>query len=168
MNNNVVLTICHAVTRHSIAAFRFNFCGVGASQGDFGEGIGEQEDLKAALAFMAADARVNKNRLGVGGYSFGSTVAAPVAASENGVKALALVSPPLQGPGLRPLKDFARPKLILCGDHDFVVPEEQLQAEVKGLPPPIDCEIVNGTDHFWWGQERLLTDKIGGFFGRSL
>ncbi|MBI4287854.1 MAG: dienelactone hydrolase family protein [Chloroflexi bacterium] len=168
MNNNVVLVICDALAERSIAAFRFNFRGVGASQGSFGEGIGEQEDLKAALALMASEPRVKRDALGIAGYSFGCTVAVPVASQVSGVRALALVSPPLQGAGLIPLKSFARPKLVLCGDQDFVVSVDALEGQLKDLPRPVEWHIVPGVDHFWWGQERLLSDKIGVFFSRAL
>ena len=168
MDNNVVITICQAVVQKSIAAFRFNFRGVGASQGGFSEGIGEQEDLKSALAFMAADSRVKKDCLGIAGYSFGSTVAVPVAPQVSNVKALALVSPPLQGIGLKPLMSFARPKLILCGDQDFVVSVKALQNQVKELPQPLDFQIINGVDHFWWGYESKLGQKIAEFFSHAL
>ncbi|MDO8636637.1 MAG: dienelactone hydrolase family protein, partial [Dehalococcoidia bacterium] len=151
----------------SIAAFRFNFRGVGASQGSFGEGIGEQEDLKSALDFMAADARVKKDSLGIAGYSFGSTVAVPVAPQVD-IKALALVSPPLQGIGLKPLKSFARPKLIMCGDQDFVVSVKELQTQIKELPQPLDCQIIPGIDHFWGGYESKLGQMIAEFFSQSL
>jgi len=168
MDNNVVITICQALVQKSIAAFRFNFRGVGASQGSFGEGIGEQDDLKSALAFMAADSRVKKDSLGMAGYSFGSTVAVPVAPQVANVKALALVSPPLQGIGLKPLKSFARPKLIMCGDQDFVVSVKDLQTQIKELPQPLDCQIIPGVDHFWGGYENKLGQKIAGFFSQSL
>ncbi|HJX69980.1 MAG TPA: hypothetical protein VJ441_02685, partial [Dehalococcoidia bacterium] len=79
MHNNIVLAICSALAEASIAAFRFNFRGVGRSQGAFAEGVGAQEDVKAALAFLTPSSKVDSQRVGLAGYSFGTRVALPVA-----------------------------------------------------------------------------------------
>lgn len=168
MNNNIVLAVCNALAQNFIAAFRFNFRGVGASQGNFGNGIGEREDLKAALSFMVTETRVNKESLGLVGYSFGSTVAVPVAPQVTSIKALALVSPPLGPIGLEPLKAFAMPMLILCGNQDFVVSAKMLQKEIEDLRQTVYCQIIPGADHFWWGYESRLAQMIADFFVRSL
>ena len=91
MSNNVVFAIFQVLAQRSIAAFRFNFRGVGKSEGDFGEGITEQEDVKAALAFISTTPDIDQKRTGLAGYSFGAGVALPVALQDERVNLLALV-----------------------------------------------------------------------------
>ena len=99
MLNNVVVAICQALSRQSIAAFRFNFRGVGNSGGAFGRGIAEQEDVKAALAFVLSNPDIDAGRIGLVGYSFGASVALPVALQDERLGLLALVSPALSDSG---------------------------------------------------------------------
>jgi len=72
---------------------------VGKSGGQFGEGIAEQEDVRAALDFALATEGIDKERIGLAGYSFGASVALPVAVKDERVKMLALVSPALSEAG---------------------------------------------------------------------
>ena len=127
MQNNVVVAICGELARNSIAAFTFNFRGVGNSGGEYGEGINEQEDVKAALDFMLSKTDIDTTRIGLAGYSFGAGVALPVAVQDERVHSLALVSPALSDAGWEQLKAYPRPKFIIVGDADFVIPLERLQ-----------------------------------------
>ena len=118
MDNNVVMAVCFALVRSSIAALRFNFRGVGNSSGSYGEGIGEQDDVRAALDFLSTLKEIDSQRIGLAGYSFGGMVAASVAIKDNRVKQLALISPALKETGWAQLKEYGLPKLILIGDAD--------------------------------------------------
>ena len=167
MDNNVVMAVGLALAEKGIAAFRLNFRGVGASQGSFAEGEGEREDVRAALDFVCQEPAIDAKRLGLAGYSFGAMVALPVAAAGVRVKALAVISLPLLPPGLEPLKAFARPKLILAGERDQFIPVSLLGELVQGLPPPLEWEVLPGADHFWWGQEKPLAQRVAAFFTRA-
>jgi alpha/beta superfamily hydrolase len=164
MHNNVVLAICHALAEASIAALRFNFRGVGQSEGDFAEGIGKQEDVVSALAFLASASQVDPSRIGLAGYSFGANVALPVALQDQQVKVVALVSPSLSASDWEQLKSYFRPKLFLCGDKDYFVSSLEVQRLVSGLPQPSQCEVIPGADHFWWGYEGEVAEKVAAFF----
>ena len=164
MHNNVVLAICHALTEVSIAAFRFNFRGVGSSEGDFAEGVGEQEDVISALAFLASVSQVDSNKIGLAGYSFGAKVALPVALQNEQVKVVALVSPFLSASDWEQLKGYVKPKLFLCGDEDYFVSSQEVQQLTSGLPEPSQCEVIPGADHFWWGYEGKIAGKVSTFF----
>jgi len=168
MHNNVVLAICHALVEASIIAFRFNFRGVGTSEGSFSEGIGEQEDVKAALAFLSTVSKVDLDKIGLAGYSFGAKVALPVALQNEQVKAVALVSPLLSTSDWEQLKDYVKPKLFLCGSNDDFVSSQKVQRLASGLPEPNQCEVIPGADHFWWGYEGRIAPKVAAFFGATL
>ena len=164
MSNNVVVTICQALAQQSIAAFRFNFRGVGKSGGAFGEGVAEQEDVKAALAFVASTPNIDSGRIGLAGYSFGASVALPVAFQEDQVSLLALVSPPLLGFGWEQLKSYPKPKMLIAGDADSVLPLEKFRQHIKDVSEPEQYQVVSGADHFWWGYEEAVAQKVARFF----
>ena len=67
MDNNVVHSLSETLTQASFVSFRFNFRGVGASQGEFGQGISEQEDVKAAISFISTLREADSGRIGLAG-----------------------------------------------------------------------------------------------------
>ncbi len=164
MSNNVVFAICQVLAQRSIAAFRFNFRGVGKSEGDFGEGITEQEDVKAALAFISTAPDIDPKRIGLAGYSFGAGVVLPVALQDERVNLLALVSPALSDSGWEQLKGYTKPKLLICGNRDFVIPQSQFEQYIKDIPEPKHCQVISGADHFWQGYEEEVAQKVAQFF----
>lgn len=172
MDNNIGWAIAKSLPPQGIACFRFNFRGVGRSQGRFADGAGEQDDLRAALAFVTSHERVDSHRLGVAGYSFGANVAISVAPTEGQIQVLALVSPPITPPmfppGLEPLLHFPRPKLIISGGQDLFINHQELERQVKRLPPPAEFAIIPGADHFWWGYEKEAEARVGSFFAQHL
>jgi len=166
MDNNVVLAVCHALSQVAIASLRFNFRGVGGSQGAHDSGIGEQDDVAAALQFMTSAEGVDGERVGLCGYSFGAVVAIEAAAKTGQVKALALVSPILS-PG-SPLETYEKPKLLMWGSEDLALPADDLDALMEKLPDPKLYEVVSGADHFWWGREDRIGRAAAGFFSTEL
>jgi len=166
MNNNVVVPVCQALAQASIVSLRFNFRGVGASQGRFADGNGEREDVVAAISYLLTLDAVDKNRIGLCGYSFGGAVCLEVAPADERVKALALISPAIST--YVPLKQYTKPKLIMCGGADQFVSIISLQRLAEELPPPNDFELVSGADHFWGGYEDKVAARIVAFFVDAL
>ena len=164
MENNVVMAICQGLLTHSVAAFRFNFRGVGRSGGAYGGGITEREDVKAALAFVRARPEIDTAKLGLAGYSFGASVVLPVALEEDAVRALALISPPLAGPAWEQLKGYPKPKLLMVGSADAFIAASEFQQHAQDMPEPKQYFVVSGADHFWWGYEGELAQKVTQFF----
>jgi len=168
MDNNVILAVSSAVVENSMIAFMFNFRGVGRSQGSFGGGIDEQEDAVAAVSWIISQPGVEASRLGLTGYSFGATVVLPVAIADNRVRALALISMPPGPEQISQLKKCTKPKLLICGTDDSVVPIEQAKRMGKEAAEPKKFELVNGADHVWWGYESKLAKKVADFFDQIL
>jgi uncharacterized protein len=161
MDNNVVMAVYFALVKSSIAALRFNFRGIGNSSGSYGEGVGEQDDVKAALDFLSTLKEIDSQRIGLAGYSFGGMVAASFAINENHIKQLALISPALNETGWIQLKKYALPKLILIGEADTSVPFRPFQ---RFFGDAKQYQIIAGADHFWSGFEEQLSSKITHFF----
>jgi len=164
MSNNVVVAICQGLAQQGVTAFRFNFRGVGGSGGTFGGGIAEQEDIKAALTLVSSTPDIDQKRIGLAGYSFGASVALPVALNDERISQLALVSPALSDAGWEQLKGYYKPKFLIAGDADFVIPLPQFEQYIKDIPQPRECEVILGADHFWQGYEAEVARKVTQFF----
>jgi hypothetical protein len=164
MWNSVVTAIWQALFRHSIAAFRFNFRGVGNSEGSYGKGIAEREDAKAALDFVLSTPGIDSKKIGLAGYSFGAMVALPVALQDERVSRLALVSAPLLDSNWEQLKRYRKPKLYLVGDVDQMIPLERFRQQIKDIPDPGQYQIISGADHFLGGYEEEVAQRVSRFF----
>lgn len=165
MDNNVILALASALVKKSMTAFMFNFRGVGKSQGSFGGGVDEQEDVAAALDWLVAQPEVDNSKLGVAGYSFGAAVALPEACRDPRVRALALISPALMEQAkITQLRDCKIPKLIVSGDADDLISNEQLKLMEREAADPKRFEVVPGANHFWISHEVTLADKVVTFF----
>ncbi|MFC2066461.1 alpha/beta hydrolase [Chloroflexota bacterium] len=168
MDNNVVYSLAGALVLVSLISFKFNFRGVGESQGQFGRGIGEQEDVGAAISFVSGLPEVDSAKLGLVGYSAGAGFAFPAGVRDARIKALAAVSPPLSMFDFESLKDCLKPKLLISGDGDDFTPASQFFEFCRNLPEPKECLGISGADHFWRGYESELADKVAEFFTRAL
>ncbi len=168
MHNVVVLALCEAICARGLAAFRFNFRGVGGSGGEFGGGTAERQDVAAALGFVSADEGVDAARLGLAGYSFGGGVALPVALEDERVQRLALVSPALSEAGWAQLERFSRPKLVVVGGADSVIRLERFQQLAEAARNPDEYRSLVGADHFWLGREDELAALVADFFATGL
>jgi alpha/beta superfamily hydrolase len=166
MSNNVIRKLGEALVRRSIVAVMFNFRGVGKSEGSYGGGIGEQEDLIAALDLVSTREDVDAERIGVAGYSFGASVALPVASRDTRVKALALISPALDGSYIPYLKKYNRPKLIISGTEDNLILPESVAVWNAEAAEPKQMEFIEGADHFWFGWEDDVGEKVAEYFER--
>lgn len=165
MDNNVIVAVSRALTSRDIAALRFNFRGVGQSQGSFAEGVGELEDAFFALSFLSDREEIDPERIGIAGYSFGGMIALSAGVESAKVKAMAGISP-LVPPGL--LHDCFKPAFFIYGTEDEVVPPLIMLEEIKKMAVPGNVEAVDGADHFWWGYEKKVAEKVADFFARYL
>ena len=168
MDNNVVCSLCEALTKASFVSFKFNFRGVGASQGEFGQGIGEQTDVEAAISFISRLKGINSTRIGLAGYSAGAGFAIPVGSGDSRIKALAAVSPPLNMFSFDFLGSCLKPRLLVSGSRDDFTPADQFLEFCQNLAEPKQCEIIEGADHFWWEYESRLAAKVTAFFTKVL
>ena len=157
---------CHYLNQNGYATLRYNFRGVGESQGSYGQGKGEQEDLLAAIDF-SGEKRGDLD-LYVIGYSFGAWISWLVADRLPLLSGLVLVSPPLEALDFEfpPLR-FEGPALAVIGDRDAFCPSQVFQRAMNELAPQVEAEIWPGNDHFWVGLERKLSDRIVNFLGKD-
>jgi alpha/beta superfamily hydrolase len=157
MYNNVVEAVQGALARKGYSTLRFNFRGIGGSEGGYGEGAAEVKDVRGAVAFVAAE---GDGPLYLAGYSFGAYVGVKGVAANNRVKALVCISPPLAMYDFTSLAQEGRPKLIVVGERDFICPVPDVEGLFLSLPQPKVLRICPGADHFWWGMEERVTDSV--------
>ena len=116
MHNNVVDAIVGAYRKNGYSTLRFNFRGVGASKGAFDNGIGEQEDVRAAIAYLS---ELGKKNIDLAGYSFGAWVNALGLETFEQVSRMIMVSPPVGLLDFDPVASDSRIKLVIAGSRDI-------------------------------------------------
>jgi len=159
MHFKVVFRAAKALQSSGLAVLRFNFRGVGRSEGVHDHGHGEQEDARAALLEMQA--RFPGLPLVLGGFSFGSTVALRLAARDARPRAVFALGYPLSRPGdTAPLEAVRLPRLFVQGENDEFGSGEALHALVDPLPPPREVAVIPGADHFFEGHLEALQRAI--------
>lgn len=168
MDNALVLAVSRSLLEQGIATLRFNFRGVGRSEGAYDEGEGEIEDVAAALQVLGKLPGVDGKRLGLVGYSFGAVVSLAGLEKYGRIRAMALVSPPLRAfEGLKESKPGV-PKLVISGDRDQVVNSEALEGAVAQNLRGAELEIIPGANHVWAGLESSAADEVARFLAPHL
>ncbi len=167
MHNNVVGALVRASLGEGVAALRFNFRGVGESEGSYDAGNGEQDDARAAMHFLRSQPEINSDRVALGGYSFGSTVAINVASGRDDLSALiAVSSPTARGPKVE--VHLKAPALFVTGDRDEYVDHNMLLEYRGQLGNDVTVEVLEGVDHFWWGSDGRLMEIVSAFLRRHM
>jgi alpha/beta superfamily hydrolase len=132
------------------SALRFNFRGVGKSEGSFDDGRGELEDARAALAYLRD--RYPHARVWLAGFSFGSWIAARLASdpSESAkIERLILIAPPIHRANFETLRTLTTPKLVVQGTADDLCPHADLEREFPTWAEPKEVRIIEGATHFF-------------------
>jgi alpha/beta superfamily hydrolase len=167
MYNSVVQAVCEAALSAGVAALRFNFRGVGFSDGAFDNGVGERRDVDAALNYLRGVPEVDAGRVGLCGYSFGAMVAVAYADKRTDLAALVSVANPTQrGPRLE--LRLPTPTLFITGDRDNYCDAELLQEYRTQIGDDVAVHVVPGVDHFWVGSEERLKEAVARFLGQHL
>jgi alpha/beta superfamily hydrolase len=160
MDNPVVELLAASYARAGYATLRFNFRGVGKSEGAYGDGVGEGGDVAAAMAFLAAQ---GIERVSLAGYSFGAWVVAHMPAPAPPPEHILMVSPPVAFMKFSP--DLSLPALALAvtGGEDEFAPPEHVEDFLQESAPDCELEVLPDADHFYWGQFRKLEDAVAAF-----
>jgi uncharacterized protein len=161
MHNKVVFRAARAAREAGLPTLRFNFRGVGASQGTHDKGIGEREDVRAALDYLAA--RFPRTPICVMGFSFGSWVGLRVGAEDLRVAALVGLGLPAIDSDFGYLRGVTKPKLIVQGTRDQYGHREDVQAVYDALAEPKQIHWVEGAEHFFIGRLEEVRDVIHAF-----
>lgn len=164
LDNKVVYTLARVFQEFGAATIRFNFRGVGASEGEFNNGIGETDDVLAVIEYGRK--RWPGTPLWLGGFSFGGAVAlraASVAKPQRLVAAAPAISRvDLSGSAL---PDY--PWLIVQGDADDVVSPREVIDWANGLAYRPRLTLLPGVGHFFHGELNALRGAVADYLAQQ-
>lgn len=156
MRDNVVMALIAVFQQNRYSTLRFNFRGVGRSEGLFDDGVGEAEDLKGSVVFLRER---GISEVAVAGYSFGALMAAKHLQGSGDASLAVLVSPPTDGRTIDGERLRGMSGLMICGDRDPFCRMDVLQQEAGKAG--WDLAVIPGADHFYFGYEMKLMESIG-------
>jgi alpha/beta superfamily hydrolase len=158
MHTKVVFQGAKALARIGCAVLRFNCRGVGRSAGQWDEGRGEKEDYRAALDFVAA--RYPGTDVWAAGFSFGSYIAMTVGAADDRVCALIGIAPPVDRYDYEPVKRSTKPKFIIHGEADELIPLRAVREFYAQLQEPKEFVEIDRANHLFDGQAGEVGDAL--------
>lgn len=179
MDNNVITNLGRVSAGRGFASLRFNYRGVGNSEcqakdiamkfryweeslngGDY---MGAVSDTQAALDFLVSQI-VDRGKIFIAGYSFGSIAGMKVGVESIHVTAFASISTPFDRYDLNYLQGCSKPKLFIYSQNDFAATEEETLKGFENMPPPKVIELIERSDHFYRMQEGIVSQKVCSFF----
>jgi alpha/beta superfamily hydrolase len=169
MHTKAVYQGAKGLSRIGCVVLRFNFRGVGASEGAFDTGPGEMQDFVAALDYMTA--KYPGVPLWAAGFSFGSWVALEVGATDERVSALIGIAPPVATSvsGMEytfpNTLESTKPKFFVQGEADEVCPLEGMWTFYAKLPEPKEMVVIDGADHLFDGQTQEVGEALEDLLG---
>ena len=164
MHTKVVYQGAKALTRIGCAVLRFNFRGVGASEGAFDRGEGEQADFRAALDYMTG--RYPGVQLWAAGFSFGSWVALEVGALDPRVSVLIGIAPPVvtsvSGQNYTFTNTLAstKPKFFVQGESRRSLPARRHVAVLRPAEEPKELVVIDGANHLFDGKTQEVGEAL--------
>lgn len=154
-----VFRAARALQHRGLAALRFNFRGVGRSEGVHDDGRGEQDDVRAALDEL--ERRFPGLPLLLGGFSFGASMALRVGVKDARARALfALGLPIAMIPDVSFLDGCLKPRLFVQGELDEFGDRGRIEELVRRLAGPRSLVVVPGADHFFAGHLDALQQAV--------
>jgi alpha/beta superfamily hydrolase len=162
MHTKAVYHAMKAFTAFGLPVLRFNFRGVDLSEGDHAHGLGEQDDVRAALDWLQQT--FDNRPILFAGFSFGSYVGLRACCGDARVKGLVGLGLPVRAAGREYNYEFlagcASTKLFVSGDHDEFAPREELTAVWGSAVEPKRLVWIEGADHFFQGTRESPGSKL--------
>ena len=166
MNNKIVYAIYRSFIDRGFSALRFNFRGVGRSEGVFGDGEGELSDAASALDWLQSF-NPNVNSYWVAGFSFGAWIAMQLLMRRPELAGFISVSPPADRYDFNFLAPCPVSGQIIQGNQDKTVSHTSVGNLVTKLRNQrgikIDYEVIDGADHFYKDQLPILCRHIDNY-----
>jgi alpha/beta superfamily hydrolase len=160
MHNNVVGAVVQVYRQMGYSTLRFNFRGAGQSEGEYDQGIGEQEDVRAALLYLSS---LGKSSIDLVGYSFGAWVNAMGLKTFREAERMIMVSPPVNFMDFSFLDYNASIRLVIAGSEDEIGPPAVIEEMLPLWNSQADLKVIEGADHFYLGKTLELRKIVQHF-----
>lgn len=171
MNNQIVYQLYYAFAERGFSALRFNFRGVGRSQGAFDHGAGELSDAAAALDWAQAINPEAKS-CWIAGVSFGAWIGMQLLMRRPEIEGFISVAPPANRFDFTFLAPCPSSGLFVHGDQDRVAPLKEVMPLIEKLKTQrgiaIEHIVIPGANHFFEGRVDELGGEVGGYLDRRL
>jgi hypothetical protein len=158
MHNKVVYQTAKALHQRGATVLRFNFRGVEQSEGVHDRGIGEQDDVRTAVAYLAAE--FPGRPILLAGFSFGSWVGLRVGCEDPRVNDLIGLGLPVDHVDASYLRACEKPKLLIQGANDQYGSRANIEALYATLPEPKHLVVIESADHFFTGHLGAVSTAI--------
>jgi len=162
MFDYVAESISNSFWEKGYTTLRFNFRGVGKSQGRFDNGIGEQKDLCGAISYLSG---VGIKNIDLAGYSFGAWIITKINHDALGINNCVLVSPPAAFMDFKTTFPISTLKLIVTGSDDEYAPYGAIKKMLEYWKSSARLEVIQGCDHFYGGYhvklEEIIKEALG-------
>lgn len=171
MNNRVVFIMFNNFVERGFSVLRFNFRGVGRSQGAFDNGVGELSDAAYAFDWMQ---QFNSNSpfCWIGGYSFGALISMQLMMRRPEIEGFVSISPPAGTEDFSFLAPCPSSGLIIHGDKDTHIPLDAVKKLAQKLDGQknisVNLSIVKGADHFYKDNMDNLSNEVASYLDKSL
>lgn len=165
MHTKAVYRAAQALSIAGLRVLRFNFRGVGCSTGSFDDGIGELDDVRAAVDWLALG--LPGKPLVAGGVSFGSLMALRFGVQDPRVVALVAVGAPIRVYDYSFLARTSKPVLVVQGEHDPFGSPSEVREALEPLGAGITVVGVPGAGHLFQDHIRQLQAVLQAFFGEG-
>ena len=171
MNNKVVYTMYHAFARRGFSVLRFNFRGVGRSQGVYDRGEGELSDAASALDWLQTFNQ-NAGACWIAGFSFGAWIGMQLLMRRPEITGFVSLSPPANMYDFSFLAPCPSSGLVIHGDRDELVPEPSVAKLVSKLAHQrnleIDYRVIPGANHFYHDNMEDLDWHISDYLSKVM
>ena len=158
MHTKVVFQGAKALTRIGCVVLRFNFRGVGLSAGTWDNGRGEMDDYRAAVDFLAK--QYPDLEMWAAGFSFGSYIAMTSGADDDRICALIGIAPPVDRYEYATVKLSSKPKFIIHGERDELIPLRMVREFYARLQEPKELVEIDRANHLFDGQASEVGDAL--------
>jgi alpha/beta superfamily hydrolase len=166
MNNKVVYTLYHGFVRRGFSALRFNFRGVGRSQGSYDRGEGELSDAASALDWLQA-LNSNAGACWIGGFSFGAWIGMQLLMRRPEIDGFIAVAPPANMFDFGFLAPCPASGLMIHGSADVLVPLEAPRKLAQKLSQQrdikVELKVIDGADHYFQGKMDELGQAVDAY-----
>ena len=162
MHNKVVTTVARAAREQGLDSLRFNYRGVGASEGVYGEFEGEREDFRSVIDWVLKE--TDKSRLILAGFSFGSAIVALESKGVSQTEHIVLIAPPVERYTYP--QQFITPVSVIQGTEDEIVEADGVTDWVRKIQTPFDYYYSSDTSHFFHGKLVELRFKLRAIFSQ--